>query len=139
MAALRNFNGLASWRNAENSLQSVNLTMPLARSDGASVPPRLDNAIISVRFINGSPMVTQSVPPVALKPLLYAARDHPPVVAPRHRYGPRPGRHNPSQALENLRRHHAQQPPGARPPVQRLSGQGPVHPRRRKTQPCIAL
>ena len=28
MAALRNFNGLASWRNAENSLQSVNLTMP---------------------------------------------------------------------------------------------------------------
>ena len=29
MAALRNFNGLASWRNAENSLQSVNLTRPL--------------------------------------------------------------------------------------------------------------
>ena len=28
MAALRNFNGLASWKNAENSLQSVNLTMP---------------------------------------------------------------------------------------------------------------
>ena len=28
MAALRNFNGLASWRNADNSLQSVNLTMP---------------------------------------------------------------------------------------------------------------
>ena len=28
MAALRNFNGLASWGNAENSLQSVNLTMP---------------------------------------------------------------------------------------------------------------
>ena len=28
MAALRNFNGLASQRNAENSLQSVNLTMP---------------------------------------------------------------------------------------------------------------
>ena len=28
MAALRNFNGLASWRNAENSLQSVNLTIP---------------------------------------------------------------------------------------------------------------
>ena len=28
MAALRNFNGLASWRNAKNRLQSVNLTMP---------------------------------------------------------------------------------------------------------------
>ena len=28
MATLRNFNGLASWRNAENSLQSVNLTAP---------------------------------------------------------------------------------------------------------------
>ena len=28
MAALRNFNGLASWKNAENSLQSVNLIMP---------------------------------------------------------------------------------------------------------------
>ena len=28
-AALSNFNGLASWRNAENSLQSVNLTMPI--------------------------------------------------------------------------------------------------------------
>ena len=28
MAALRNFNGLASWKNAENSLQSVNLTRP---------------------------------------------------------------------------------------------------------------
>ena len=28
MATLRNFNGLVSWRNAENSLQSVNLTMP---------------------------------------------------------------------------------------------------------------
>ena len=28
MAALCNFNGLASWKNAENSLQSVNLTMP---------------------------------------------------------------------------------------------------------------
>ena len=31
MVALRNFNGLASWRNAENSLQSVNLTMPAER------------------------------------------------------------------------------------------------------------
>ena len=29
-AALSNFNGLASWRNAENGLQSVNLTMPAA-------------------------------------------------------------------------------------------------------------
>ena len=29
MAALRNFNGLASWRNSENSLQSANLTMPV--------------------------------------------------------------------------------------------------------------
>ena len=29
MAALRNFNGLASWKNAENRLQSVNLTMPV--------------------------------------------------------------------------------------------------------------
>ena len=29
MATLRNFNSLASWRNAENSLQLVNLTMPL--------------------------------------------------------------------------------------------------------------
>ena len=28
MATLRNFNGLASWRNAEKSLQSVNFTMP---------------------------------------------------------------------------------------------------------------
>ena len=34
MTALRNFNGLASWRNAENSLKSVNLTMPWG------VPPR---------------------------------------------------------------------------------------------------
>ena len=32
MAALRNFNGLVSWRNAENSLQSVNLTMPRKRT-----------------------------------------------------------------------------------------------------------
>ena len=31
MAALRNFNGLATWRNAENSLQSVNLRMPAHR------------------------------------------------------------------------------------------------------------
>ena len=31
-AALRNFNGLASWRSAENSLQSVNVTMPSAAS-----------------------------------------------------------------------------------------------------------
>ena len=29
-AALSNFNGLASWRNAENSLQSVNLTIPIS-------------------------------------------------------------------------------------------------------------
>ena len=28
MTALRDFNGLVSWRNAENSLQSVNVTMP---------------------------------------------------------------------------------------------------------------
>ena len=28
MGALRNFNGLVSWRNAKNSLQSVNVTMP---------------------------------------------------------------------------------------------------------------
>ena len=28
MAALCNFNGLAPWRNADNSLHSVNLTMP---------------------------------------------------------------------------------------------------------------
>ena len=28
MVALRNFNGLDSWRNAKNSLRSVNLTMP---------------------------------------------------------------------------------------------------------------
>ena len=28
MATLRNFNGLASWRNAENSPQSANVTMP---------------------------------------------------------------------------------------------------------------
>ena len=28
MAALCNFNSLASWRNAENGLQSVNLTIP---------------------------------------------------------------------------------------------------------------
>ena len=34
MAALRNFNGLASWKNAENSLQSVNLTMPTYRTKG---------------------------------------------------------------------------------------------------------
>ena len=31
MAALRNFNGLVSWRNAENSLQSVNVTIPTRR------------------------------------------------------------------------------------------------------------
>ena len=31
MTALRNFNGLASWKNAENKLQSVNLTIPLPR------------------------------------------------------------------------------------------------------------
>ena len=31
MAALLNFNGLASCRKAENSLQSVNLTMPFIR------------------------------------------------------------------------------------------------------------
>ena len=28
MAASRNFNGLASWRNVGNNLQSVNLTIP---------------------------------------------------------------------------------------------------------------
>ena len=32
MATLRNFNGLASWRNAENSPQSANVTMPYQRS-----------------------------------------------------------------------------------------------------------
>ena len=31
MAALRNFSGLASWRNAENSLESVNLAVPFRR------------------------------------------------------------------------------------------------------------
>ena len=30
MAVLRDFNGLASWRNAENSLHSANLTVPRA-------------------------------------------------------------------------------------------------------------
>ena len=38
MTALRNFNGLASWRNAENSLQSVNLTMSVARSNDEPRP-----------------------------------------------------------------------------------------------------
>ncbi len=31
MVALRNVNGLASWRDAENSLQSLNVTMPSER------------------------------------------------------------------------------------------------------------
>ena len=33
MVVLRNFNGLASWRNGENSLQSVNLTTPFGDPD----------------------------------------------------------------------------------------------------------
>ena len=31
MAPPRKFNSLASWRNGENSLHSINLTMPAAR------------------------------------------------------------------------------------------------------------
>ena len=41
MAALRNFNGLAPWRNTGNSLQSVNLIMPrrpLPRFESAPIP-----------------------------------------------------------------------------------------------------
>ena len=51
MAPLRNFNGLASWRNAENSQQSVNLTMPArvtvkasAARIGDSIDQELDTA-----------------------------------------------------------------------------------------------
>ena len=37
MAALRNLNGPASWRNAENSLQSVNLTKPYGATSERAV------------------------------------------------------------------------------------------------------
>ena len=45
MATLRNFNGLVSWRNAENSLQSVNLTMPLGQYTGYLRTTGVDGAI----------------------------------------------------------------------------------------------
>ncbi len=51
MAALRNVNGLASWRHAENSLQSLNVTMPATvipggdEGDRQRGPPR-DQALV---------------------------------------------------------------------------------------------
>ena len=41
MAALRNFNDLASWGNVENSLQSVNLTMPGGAIRALGLPIRV--------------------------------------------------------------------------------------------------
>ena len=54
MAVLRNFNGLVSWRNAENSLQSVNVTIPAERhmDTHASVQRVADN--LGVRIVEVS-------------------------------------------------------------------------------------
>ena len=59
--------------------------------------------------------------------------------AGRHRDGPRPGRHHPSQALEDRRRHCAQHAARALPTLQRLPGQGPVHAGCRPARPRIAV
>jgi hypothetical protein len=84
-------------------------------------------------------LVAQPVPAIALESRRHAARDDPPHRARRHRHGPRPGRQQPSEALEDRRRHHPQHPAGALASLQRLPRQDPVHAGRGPARPRIAV
>ena len=57
MAAIRNVNGLASWRHTENSLQSLNVTMPCC----FLVPPGLNQDIQHLTLAVHRPPIDTSV------------------------------------------------------------------------------